>query len=139
LDTQAVEEVYPLQWTELHPGSFTYTYLLTATTRKRMYLAINSATLGRVDITTIQHMLPTLELISPSYPLVAGQPISLQLSSSIVSFSSLKGNSTGWRVGLVWPDGLTADLGLMADWEVFAGVVYKWNMTLPGMNLTKVS
>jgi hypothetical protein len=29
-------------------------------------------------------------------------------------------------------------LGLMADWEVWHGVIYKWNITVPGSYLTKV-
>jgi hypothetical protein len=139
VDTQVVEEVHPSQWTELYPGSFTFNYILTSTRSKRIYQTINSTIMGLTDIVNIQQMQPTLELVNPSYPLLAGQPMSLQLSSSMVDFASLAGSSSGWRVEVVWPAGTTTDLGLMASWEVFAGVVYKRNMTLPGSSITAVS
>jgi hypothetical protein len=139
LGTRAVEDIYPSQWIEQSPGSFTYTYFLTSTTRKSIYLAIDSGALGQKTISSIEqapHVFDTLNL--PSL-LTAGQPLSLQLNSSVVSFAGLAGNSTGWRVWMYRPDGSTADLGLMADWAVAPGPVYKWNMTVPGNNLTQVS
>jgi hypothetical protein len=65
---------------------------------------------------------------------MAGQPLSLQLSSSATAtdYPSLAASSTGWRVGLVRPDNSSADLGLMADWEVWEGAVCKWNRSVPG-------
>jgi hypothetical protein len=134
-----VEEIYPHQWTERSPGSFTYTYILTSTTRRSIYLAINATNLGRLDISNIQQMPPTFNMINASDPLIAGEPINLQLSSSVTNYASLAGNSTGCRVQLVRPDGSSVDLGLMADWAVVAGALYNWNMTVPGSNLTQVS
>jgi hypothetical protein len=70
--------------------------------------------------------------------MIAGQLLGLQLNSSAVSFASLAGNSTGWRVQVVRPDGSAADLGLMADGTVDPGNVYSWNLTVPGSYLTLV-
>jgi hypothetical protein len=69
---------------------------------------------------------------------VAGQPLILQLNSSAVSFSTLAGNSTGWRIQQIQPDGSAADLGLMADWTSGPDDTYAWNMTVPGSLLTLV-
>jgi hypothetical protein len=81
---------------------------------------------------------PTFGFLNPSPLLITGQPLSLQLNSSVVSFASLAGNSTGWRVWMYRPDGSTADLGLMADWTVAAGMEYRWNMTVAGSYITQV-
>jgi hypothetical protein len=80
----------------------------------------------------------TFDLLNPQALLLAGQPLSLQLNSSAVSFASLAGNGTGWRVDMLQPNGSAVDLGLMADWMMSPGPVYKWNMTLPGSYLTQV-
>jgi hypothetical protein len=40
---------------------------------------------------------------------------------------------------MVRPDSSMVDLGLMADWEVWPGVVNKWNMTVPGSYFQQVS
>jgi hypothetical protein len=71
---------------------------------------------------------------------VAGQPLTLQLNSSIVGteFASLAASSTGWHVQLVRPDNSTSDLGLMADWEVWAGTVYKWTTSVHGSYVQQV-
>jgi hypothetical protein len=121
------------------PGTFSYIYTLNSTGSIAMYLTVNSTDSGRLNITNIQKSLPMLSALNAPSQLFAGQPLSLQLNSSAASFASLAGNSTGWRLGVVRPDNNTADLGLMADWEVAAENVYKWNKTLPGSYLTLVS
>jgi hypothetical protein len=78
------------------------------------------------------------DMLNITSEVVVGQPLSLQLNSSAASYADLTGNNTGWCVQLVWPDGSSADLGLMADWSVRPGGVYSWRMTVSGSNLTQV-
>jgi hypothetical protein len=70
--------------------------------------------------------------------LTAGQALSLQLNSSVTNFASLAASSTGWRISLVRPDDNTADLGLMADWEVWNDVIWKWHMNVSSSHLLQV-
>jgi hypothetical protein len=132
LDMQTVEQLYPSQLAELSPGSFTYTYMLTITTSKSIYLAVDASVVGRVNVSNIQHVPPTIDMFNTGTPLVAGQPVNLQLNSSVTDFASLAASSTGWRVELLRPDNSSVDLGMMTAWEVWSGVVYKWSMIVPG-------
>jgi hypothetical protein len=72
------------------------------------------------------------DALNPPAIQLAGQPLSLQLNSSAAEFASLASRGRGWRVGMVQPDNSMVDLGLMAVWEVWPGVVNKWNMSVPG-------
>jgi hypothetical protein len=137
--TQVRQEFFPYQLTELSPGSFIYIYYIKGAASKLIYLAIDSASLGSQYITGIQQMPPTLEIINITYPLVAGQLIDLLLSTTIVNYTSLTANSTGWRVGLLRPNGSSTDLGLMAQSTTLNGLVYRWKVTLQGSTLTQVS
>jgi hypothetical protein len=139
VNTQAITTVYPAQWTEVSPGAFTYIYTLNSTGSIAMYLTINSTDIGRVNITNILDTLPMFGVLNAPLQLPAGQPLSLQLNSSATDFVNLASNNTGWRLGVTRPDNSTADLGLMADWEVGTGSVYNWNKTWPGSHLTLVS
>jgi hypothetical protein len=130
--------VYPAQWTELSPGSFTYSYKLNSTARKSIHLAIGSTAVGQLNISNIQSTPTMFDVLSAPAQLLAGQPLSLQLNSSAASFASLAASSTGWRVQLVRPNNSSADLGLMADWATSAVGVYQGNITVPGSYLTQV-
>jgi hypothetical protein len=133
------EQFYPHQWTELSPGSFAYSYQLLSTTQKRIYLSVGATTIGQQAVYGIGPAPTMFDTLNPAPLLMAGQPLSLQLNSSAASFASLAASSTGWRVRMVRPDSSGFDLGLMADWVVWPGVVNKWNMTVPGSYFTQVS
>jgi hypothetical protein len=140
MDTQVTSRINPDQWTELAPGTFTYNYPLLTTTNKRLHLTFTttrgSAVVSERILTGIT---PTaFSTLDPPSVLKAGELLNVQLTSTITDFASLAANSTGWRVQLVRPDNSTADLGLMADWEVWNDLVYTWNMTVSGGNLTQV-
>jgi hypothetical protein len=135
----AVERVYPEQWTELASGAFEYSHMLNASTGKTFYFSVGGTTIGERSVSGIgpaPTMFGTLDLSSP---VTVGQPLSLQLNSSATDFASLAGNNTGWRISLVRPDNSTAELGLMADWEVWSGSVHKWQLSVPGGNFLLVS
>jgi hypothetical protein len=137
--TPAVEEFAPYQWTEQYPGTFRYAYQLHTSTRRSLYLAVNSTAVNQMDLITGPAP-PTLDFLNlPSF-VMAGEPLSLHLRSSVIGteFASLAASSTGWRVQLLRPDNSSADLGLMADWEVWQDSFYKWNMTVPGTFLQQV-
>jgi hypothetical protein len=138
LDTQTVEEVYPAQWVESSPGFFTYTYIIISLSSQLVYLAIDGSNIEQVTISSITDAPNVLDTLTLPSGMAVGQQISLQLNSSATDFASLAGNSTGWRVQLLRPDNSTAELGLMADWTVVPGPVYKWNMTVPGSYFTQV-
>lgn len=131
--------IYPNQWEQPSPGSFSYTYQLTSTAPRTFNLSIGNTTAAQQIIPRIGAA-PIFGILSQVPLYAAGQPLSLQLQlgNSAVSFADLAGNSTGWRVRLVRPDGYTSDLGLMADWTVVAGTDYLWNMTVAGSLLTQV-
>jgi hypothetical protein len=141
LDAQAVEEVFPVQWIEQSPGSFTYTYILHSIAQQSYYLAVDSAAIGQQAIVTTTAP-PMLDLLNPSALHIAGQPLpSLQLNSSVIGteFASLAASSTGWRISMTKPDNSSADLGLMADLEVWEGAVYKWYTSVHGSYVQQVS
>jgi hypothetical protein len=130
-------QVYPDQWIQVAPGAFTYTYMLNTTDDKTVYLTVGATNIGQRNVINIgpaPTMFGALDL--PSL-VMSGQPLSLQLNSSATDFASLAGNSTGWRLSLTKPDSSTVDLGLMADWDVWSGVVYKWNMTVAGSHFAQ--
>jgi hypothetical protein len=130
--------IYPDQWTQLAPGVFTYTYMLNNSADKAIFLSVDSTPIGRLDVTNVgpaPTIFDTLNYVSPA---MVGQPISLQLNSSATDFASISSSNTGWRVGLIKPDKSRVDLGFMANWGVWSGIVYKWNMTVPGNQLIQV-
>jgi hypothetical protein len=79
-----------------------------------------------------------LDIGNPPSFMMVGQSLTMQLSSGATDFGSLASNNTGWRVELTKPDTSAVDLGLMSDWMTIGGVVFKWNMTVPGSNLLQV-
>jgi hypothetical protein len=120
------------------PGSFIYSYQLTSFSAKSFSLFVDGSVASQRNVTGIAAA-PTMLSILNRPPLVmVHQPLSLELNSSSTDFASLAGNGTGWRVLLVKPDNSTVDLGLMADWTLWNGVVHKWSMTVPGSFFTKV-
>jgi hypothetical protein len=134
-----IERLYPHQWTELSPGSFNYNYQLLSAMQRRIYLSIGATIIGQQSISGIGPAPTMFDTLRPPTRLMVGQPLSLQLNSSATTFAGLAGSSTGWRVMLVRPDSSMVDLGLMADWEAWPGVLSKWNMTVPGSNFHLVS
>lgn len=136
INTQALEEIYPFQMTEQSPGSFSWTYLLRSNTSKSIYLAIDSAAVQPVNISNIQHVPPTLDLLDRPSRTFAGQPISLQLNTSVIGFSAAWGDP--WHVSLTRPDNSSIDYGGMIDWEVWQGVVFKWRTSMDGSYFQQV-
>jgi hypothetical protein len=133
LETQAVEaQLYPSQLSELSFGAFTHEFFFNSIHNRSIYLEINETAVGPVNIRNIQHVQPALDTYNAPAQLVAGQPLTLQINTSTTYFGQLASLGTGWRVGLLRPDNSSADLGLMADWEVWQGVIYKWIMNVPG-------
>jgi hypothetical protein len=114
--------------------------LLNSTAQLSYYLAVNTSVVGQQNINTAPAP-PTLDLLNSSLPHAAGRPLTLQLNSSVIGteFASMAASSTGWRVGLLRPDNSSADLGLMADWEVWQGALYKWTTSVHGSYLQLVS
>jgi hypothetical protein len=135
----AVERVYPQQWTELALGAFTYSHVLNTTAAKTFYLSVDSTSIGERSVSCIGPTPTMFATLNLSSPVTVNQPLSLQLNSSATDFASLAASSTGWRIRLVRPDNSTADLGLMIDWEVWSGAVYKWQMSVQGSNFLLVS